>query len=77
MMWNTLSSLACLEPWGVEEVVAGESARRRRGIGEGKTGEIAECRRGRWSHIADWRDWPLAGVRAAGSSSTGVQVSDP
>ena len=52
------------------------SQRRRSGTGEGYSGEIAECRRGHWSHIADWTDWPLAGVRAAGSSSTGVQVSD-
>ena len=62
----------------MEEGVAGErvSHRRRSGTGEGYSGEIAECRRGHWSHIADWTDWPLAGVRAAGSSSTGVQVSD-
>ena len=78
MMWNTLSSLARLESWGVEEGVTGErvSQRRRSGTGEGYSGEIAECRRGHWSHIADWTDWPLAGVRAAGSSSTGVHVSD-
>ena len=78
MMWNTLSSLARLDTWGVEVGVTGErvSHRRRSGTGEGYSGEIAECRRGHWSHIADWTDWPLAGVRAAGSSSTGVQVSD-
>ena len=78
MMWNTLSSLARLESWGLAGEMAGESAsqRRRSGTGEGYSGEIAECRRGHWSHIADWTDWPLAGVRAAGSSSTGVQVSD-